>query len=624
MTFSYSSAGDTISIVICIICWLFLKSTYTHKQSNLTLFYIVNRTLLLASVENIIYNTLLDNMQPKYVYWIYVLENSIYIQLALVFYLFVVYMANLFEMQPRSKKILYSCTFPVFIAFAIYKLFIPFFKVGFYIDDNLVIHDSNMFVYYYIYFSLALVILIRCFRNRLIPQIVKCLYSVVTLSFLVTLIEYLMQTTTFLCVSFTFPVVAALFFFHYNAYDTRTGTLDFKAFHAYIKDLKDKPYAIFCLYLKDTILYDNPELSQTLIHFTDEHFKEYCLFRISDNKIFLVYANTSSLNDELLTETIRVNFDKLYQKYRIPYKLVHIASDDVLKNGDDVIELDNFINNKMQYNTLYECTEKDLHKFARMRLIESTLYDICEKKDLDDPRVKVYCQPVFDIKTHSFQNAEALLRLDINGTMFFPDDIIPVAEKHGYIHTLSKIMLNKVCKYIKELIVEDYVFERISINFSTMEFGEPNFCNDIVEIVRANNIPPHKLAIEVTESNNDVEYSQVKESIKMLNLVGIKFYLDDFGTGYSNFQRIFALPFDVIKFDRSVTILSGESEDLYYSIKGLANIFMNAGYKVLFEGVETIEDERRCKDMYASYLQGYEYSMPIPIENLKEYFKKEE
>lgn len=40
------------------------------------------------------------------------------------------------------------------------------------------------------------------------------------------------------------------------------------------------------------------------------------------------------------------------------------------------------------------------------------------------------------------------------------------------------------------------------------------------------------------------------------------------------------------------------------------------------EGVEDEHDEMQCIDMNAQYLQGYRYSKPIPIEQLKEFLKK--
>jgi EAL domain-containing protein (putative c-di-GMP-specific phosphodiesterase class I) len=38
---------------------------------------------------------------------------------------------------------------------------------------------------------------------------------------------------------------------------------------------------------------------------------------------------------------------------------------------------------------------------------------------------------------------------------------------------------------------------------------------------------------------------------------------------------------------------------------------------VLYEGVENEKDEQLCCDLNASYLQGYKYSKPIPISELR-------
>ena len=108
----------------------------------------------------------------------------------------------------------------------------------------------------------------------------------------------------------------------------------------------------------------------------------------------------------------------------------------------------------------------------------------------------------------------------------------------------------------------------------------------------------------------------------MALLFGIKFYLDDFGTGYSNFERIIGLPIDIVKFDRSLTIMAGKDEQSRYMVGRFSDIFDNSHYQVLFEGVEDEADETRCKDMNALYLQGYKYSKPIPIENLCEFLEK--
>ena len=105
---------------------------------------------------------------------------------------------------------------------------------------------------------------------------------------------------------------------------------------------------------------------------------------------------------------------------------------------------------------------------------------------------------------------------------------------------------------------------------------------------------------------------------------GMRFYLDDFGTGYSNFERIIELPIDIIKFDKSLTILSGRDTNSRDLVGSFSDIFTRANYQVLFEGVETEDDEQRCENMNARYLQGFKYSEPVPMMQLRRFLSKKE
>ena len=105
----------------------------------------------------------------------------------------------------------------------------------------------------------------------------------------------------------------------------------------------------------------------------------------------------------------------------------------------------------------------------------------------------------------------------------------------------------------------------------------------------------------------------------LLHEKGITFYLDDFGTGYSNFERIMELPFQIIKFDRSLVIQSAKSDESRYMVGSFAKMFRHLDYNILFEGIENEEDEKNCKEMDAQYLQGYKYSKPIPIYDLEKF-----
>lgn len=206
--------------------------------------------------------------------------------------------------------------------------------------------------------------------------------------------------------------------------------------------------------------------------------------------------------------------------------------------------------------------------------------------------------------------------------LVYPDQFIPLAEEYGYIHVLTQIILLKTCDEIRYLMKEGYEVNRISINVSVLELKDEGFTGDVTRIIRDSNIPDEKVAIEITESQSEDDFNIMKKKIDEIKEMGIKLYLDDFGTGYSNMERIMDLPFDIIKFDRSLVIASDANERSAKMVGNLANMFTELDYSVLYEGVEDEGDEKRCINMSASYLQGYKYSKPIPIIELKNFFSK--
>ena len=192
----------------------------------------------------------------------------------------------------------------------------------------------------------------------------------------------------------------------------------------------------------------------------------------------------------------------------------------------------------MEVNSVYRVIPEDVKRFRRYESLLAELTDICNRNDLNDPRVVVYCQPVYNIKTKKYDTAEALMRLQIKDLgMMFPDRFIPLAEENGQIHMLTQIILHKTCEAVRRLVSQGYDVSRVSVNVSAIELKDEQFCEDIIGIINQSGISGDRIAIELTESRTDSDFDQMKQMIDELRQHGIKFYLDDFGTGYSNMER---------------------------------------------------------------------------------------
>lgn len=365
------------------------------------------------------------------------------------------------------------------------------------------------------------------------------------------------------------------------------------------------------------------EIQYTVRHFYSDFFKGAILFQISSGRMMLAVDISRNPAYENSVNNMLLSFQDEYPKYKKDFKIIVQKTVDEISSENDYVGFVKYIESKMKENDVHFVDENDVKTYHEYKYILQELADINAKKDMDDPRVVVFCQPVFNIITGKYDTAEALMRLNLDRLgMVYPDRFIKVAEENHYIHTLSMIILHKVCIHIRSLLDCMYFVKRISVNFAVSEVREEGFCDDINRVIEESGIPYDKIAVEITESQNDNDFMVMKDKINELRQRGIKFYLDDFGTGYSNFERIMELPFDIIKFDRSLVLACGSDYKSQKMVYHLARMFSEMNYSVLYEGVETIEDEEKCKNMCAKYLQGYKYSRPIPIEKLVEYFEK--
>lgn len=267
----------------------------------------------------------------------------------------------------------------------------------------------------------------------------------------------------------------------------------------------------------------------------------------------------------------------------------------------------------------YLATKQDVEEFLENYKIEQMLLSIRNQMNLDDEHVLCYAQPIYSVENNKFCTAESLMRLQIDGKMIFPDMFIPLAEKNNCMYALTCIMLNKVCKKVREL-KDNYEFDAITINCSASELSDRNFCKDVLQIVRDNNIEPTKIRLELTESTMIENYEAVMYNMVQLNQSGIKFYLDDFGTGYSNIERIIKCPFNTIKFDKSILYKALDDESMADLMTYMVQIFKKQGLEMLIEGVEDDVQNQYSIEHGFDYIQGYKYAKPQPIDELESFF----
>lgn len=227
----------------------------------------------------------------------------------------------------------------------------------------------------------------------------------------------------------------------------------------------------------------------------------------------------------------------------------------------------------------------------------------------------LHYQPQVDVQGNIF-GAEALLRWQhpVRG-MIPPGVFISVAEETGLILPIGAWVLKEACAVLVTWSKDPALAHlSLSVNVSASQLRQPDFVQEVIEIVTRSGADPTHLKLELTESMlaNDVEATIKK--MKTLRAFGISWSLDDFGTGYSSLNYLKHLPFEQLKIDQSFVrdLLTNESDKAI--VETLVALSKNMNMMLIAEGVETTEQLRYLFSKGCLQYQGYFFSRPLPIE----------
>ena len=223
------------------------------------------------------------------------------------------------------------------------------------------------------------------------------------------------------------------------------------------------------------------------------------LFQISKGHVLLAAKKSLNKDYDNKLEKVLEAFHEYHDRFNLDYKIIVGDSTQEIGVKNEYLDLIRTIQKHIGVNTIHRISKDDVEKYKKYKYVLSELADIVRGGNLRDPRVLAYCQPVLNISTGKYDTAEALMRLKLQDTgMVFPDKFIPLAEEYGYIHSLTKIMLQRTCDEIRYLVKENYDVKRISVNVSVLEMRDDNFIADIEKIISDSGIPKEKIAIEIT------------------------------------------------------------------------------------------------------------------------------
>ncbi|HVO11201.1 MAG TPA: EAL domain-containing protein [Vicinamibacteria bacterium] len=236
-------------------------------------------------------------------------------------------------------------------------------------------------------------------------------------------------------------------------------------------------------------------------------------------------------------------------------------------------------------------------------------------------QLQLYYQPKVDLRTRLVVGVEALLRWrHPRKGIVPPGDFIPAAEEAGVIKPLTWWVLEQAVRQCAAWERSDEGLD-VAVNLSARSLHDPQLTPRITELLKAHELAPQRLQLEVTESAVMTDSARAAEILVMLDALGVSVSIDDFGTGNSSLRYLRDLPVSEIKIDKSFVLgmNAGENGRDKAIVRSTSELGHNLGLRVVAEGVE----DEAALELLSSYgcdlAQGYYIARPMPAEKLAEW-----
>ena len=243
----------------------------------------------------------------------------------------------------------------------------------------------------------------------------------------------------------------------------------------------------------------------------------------------------------------------------------------------------------------------------------SQLGRLRRRKAMERGEFVPYFQPLVELRTGHVTGFEVLARWNHpEAGLLLPEAFIPQAEQEGWVGDLTQHLLRSSLQCAQKLDPS----ASVAINVSPLQLQDLTLPDQLTRAARQWGFSLDRLIVEVTETAFTTDRDRALLIARELKQLGCQLALDDFGTGYSSLRSLQALPFDVIKVDRSFVSSMQEHRGSRKIVAAVVGLGQSLGITTVAEGIETQEQADMLLWLGCDLGQGYLYGKPLPEEQL--------
>ena len=262
-----------------------------------------------------------------------------------------------------------------------------------------------------------------------------------------------------------------------------------------------------------------------------------------------------------------------------------------------------------------EAVEQRLEMITRLR------------KAVDRHEFILHYQPVIDLTRahaalHSGKDSvpmvgvEALVRWeDPDRGLVPPLDFIPLAEETGLIEPIGEWVVEESCRQAAAWAADGLELD-VAFNVSLRQLWQPDFVDKTLRAARVAGVDPGRMIVEITESTVMADPARTQAVLEALNEHGFRMAIDDFGTGHSSLARLWRMPVDLLKIDRSFVAEMPDDEAASTMASTIIHLASSLGIDHVAEGIERTDQLEYLVDQGAGLGQGYLFGRPVPANEI--------
>jgi two-component system CheB/CheR fusion protein len=346
-----------------------------------------------------------------------------------------------------------------------------------------------------------------------------------------------------------------------------------------------------------------PEAScRMLFRFAGDEFVVLLGGNLATDEVVDIARNIgASLSESILIEGIATNVG---------------CSIGIARLGVDTQDVDELL--KFADIAMYAAKEDDKGGFRlfdeamREKSIDRAKLELELLSAFDREEFVVHYQPKFSVKTGRIEGVEALVRWQhpVHGIMY-PGQFLEIAETNNLMGRLGMEVFRQVAGQALRWH-EDGTSISISINICPSQFLNQDFSSNLIHYCDKLGANPEWFVLEITETVAMSDQRQALAHLSRLQNAGFKIAIDDFGVGYSNLAKLYQLPFNELKIDRSLIEHIDTDHSARKVVEYTISMAHSLGHHVVAEGVERQRQLEVLNELECDLVQGFLLGRPVP------------